>query len=136
MLTYRDGTEKDLKGLSRLVEDYCIDNDINYVKEDIDNYVLMNLKNFKVIVAEKDELILGAISYTVLNNPYNVKELFGRKMGIFVNKDERGTGIGSTLIHLAEENCKHDYNVTKFFLSSPKTVKGYKQNEIDQVKEL
>jgi len=135
MLTYKTADKTDTLSITILVEDYCKEHNIVYNPTDIDKSIRSYLHNFKVILAEDDGKPVGAICYTLTNNPYNFNELFGRKMAIFVKSNERNEGVGYTLIHLAEEDCKKE-GATKFFLSSPKTVKGYKIFETDYVKEL
>ena len=135
MLIYKTADKTDTLSITILVEEYCKEHKIPYNPTDLDKTIRNYIHNFNIILAEDDGKPLGAICYTVAPNPYNYKELLGRKMAIFVKSEERDEGIGYTLVHLAEEDCK-EQGATKFFFSSPKTVKGYEVFETDYVKEL
>lgn len=135
MLTYKIADKTDTFDITVLVEKYCMEHKIPYNPDDIDLSIQTYLHLFKTIIAYEDKKALGAICFSLVPNPYNSQDLWGRKLAIYVLNEHQNNGVGYGLLQEAEDFCKL-HGATKFFFSSPKTVKGYKIFETDYVKEL
>lgn len=129
-MDYRNAVKEDLVDLIALVQEFCEESNIPYEFSRITNYVMSQLDSIHCVVATEDDIVRGVISFVVMPTPFSTKEIIARKVTFYVSKDYRGYGIGSILIHKAEQLAKEN-NATKFFLSSPLPIKDYDVFEVD-----
>ena len=73
--------------------------------------------NYKVFVAEKDDLIIGTFALLIMDNLAHVGTPSGIVEDVVVAQNYQGQGIGKTMMQFALDRCK-DFGCYKMVFSS------------------
>ena len=73
--------------------------------------------NYKVFVAEKDDLIIGTFALLIMDNLAHVGTPSGVVEDVVVAQNYQGQGIGKAMMQFALDRCK-DFGCYKMVLSS------------------
>lgn len=134
-LLLRRPCPSDADELISLVEEHCVDNNIDYDAESIKVYLYVQIAQMPSIVAVLNNKVVGAISFVILPDHFKKNKFYGEKVAVFVSKDYRGKGIGTALLDRAEEICKQQ-GIKEFYFKGPIRPKGYTETDRQYKKEL